>query len=241
MARRYPALTRKIKPIPIRLRHVCGNGRGTTLDGGSTGGNPAGGTIVRRQALVGGLAPAKSSRSSLRLDPFTLPLRFAVSDTAADERLRHVELSHERVVHRRAVAGIKMAVNVPLTAYLGVAVRIDPPVADAPGGVAVVLEHRDPGLSLPLYQAPEGADIVAEWQAWARVLSLPLLVPEESGDLREPFARLGAVRVSSPAVRRRRRGTIKRRRPSIFLRRKAGDAKRALMVHQGEREIIARN
>src|SRR5205814_5529121 len=103
------------------------------------------------------------------------------------------------------------------------------------------LEHRDPGLSLPLYEASEGSDIVAEWQAWARVLSLPLLVAEASGGLREPFARIGAVRIASPIVRRRRRGIIKARRPSIFLRRKAGNAKRPVVVHKDEREIIARN
>jgi hypothetical protein len=134
-----------------------------------------------------------------------------------------------------------MAVNVPVSAYLGVAVRMEAPAAGTPGGVAVVLEHRDPGLSVPLYQAAEGTDIVAEWRTWARVLSLPLLVAGADGGLREPFARIGAVRIAAPLGRRRRRGTIKARRPSIFLRRKAGDAKRPVTIHAGEREIIARN
>ena len=49
--------------------------------------------------------PAGSGRVE-RLDPFSLPVRFAVSDKAADERLRVVELSRERVVVHRAVAGI---------------------------------------------------------------------------------------------------------------------------------------
>jgi hypothetical protein len=34
--------------------------------------------------------PAGSSRA-LRLDPFSLPARFAAIDAAADERVRHVE------------------------------------------------------------------------------------------------------------------------------------------------------
>jgi hypothetical protein len=38
----------------------------------------------------GGL-PAGSSRA-LRLDPFSLPARFAATSAAADERVRHVEL-----------------------------------------------------------------------------------------------------------------------------------------------------
>jgi len=73
------------------------------------------------------------------------------------------------------------------------------------------------------------------------VLGMPLLVADADGALREPFARIGAVRVAAPVRRRRRRGTIKVRRPSIFLRRKAGDPRAARAVHCGEREIIARD
>ena len=50
-----------------------------------------------------GGCPAGSSRA-LRLDPFALPVRFAASDAAADERVRHVELHRERVVVRRSLA-----------------------------------------------------------------------------------------------------------------------------------------
>ena len=195
---------------------------------------------MRRQAAFGGFAPAGSSRDE-RLDPFTLPVRFAVSDKAADERVRYVELSRERVIHRRAVRGIKMAVKVPVAAYLGVAVRMVPPADDEAGAVTIVLEHRDPALSLELYRADDGTDIVAEWQSWARVLGMPLLVAEADGRLREPFARLGAVRVASPTWRRRRRSAIRKRRPSIFLRRKPGRSIADAAVHRDEREIIARN
>ena len=123
---------------------------------------------MRRQIQGGRPVPAGPSRAE-RLDPFTLPIRFAVSDTAADQRVRIVELTRERVVMRRAVRGIKMAVNLPVAAYMGVAIRMEPPEGDKPGVVSVMLEHRDPGLSLPLYRATDGTDIVAEWQSWARV------------------------------------------------------------------------
>ena len=72
---------------------------------------------MRRQAAVGRATPAGSSRDE-RLDPFALPVQFVVSDKAADERVRNVELTRERVVVRRAVNGIKMAVNLPIAAYL---------------------------------------------------------------------------------------------------------------------------
>jgi hypothetical protein len=170
-----------------------------------------------------------------------LPIRFAASDKAADDRTRIVELSRDRVVLRRAVRGIKMAVNVPVANYLGVAVRMEPPADDAPGTVSIVLEHRDPGLSLPLFCAVDGVDIVAEWQSWARVLGMPLLVVEADGRLREPFNRVGALIVAAPVARRRRRSAIKKRRPTLPLRRAAGVMPATPVMHRDEREIIARH
>jgi hypothetical protein len=184
--------------------------------------------------------PAGASRAE-RLDPFALPIRFAMSDTAADQRVRFVELTRERVVMRRAVRGMKMAVNLPVTAYMGVAIRMEPPESDRPGTVSVMLEHRDPGLSLPLYHSTDGTDIVAEWQSWARVLGMPLLVTGEDGRLREPFERIGAVAVAPPSARRRRRTAIRARRPTVPLRRRAGVAPETATVYCDEREIIARN
>jgi hypothetical protein len=195
---------------------------------------------LRRQATDGRTAPAGSSRDE-RLDPFSLPLRFETSDSTADARVRSVELTRERVVMRRSVRGMLMALNLPVKSYLGVALRIDAAADKAAGALAVVLEHRDGALSLPLYRAQDGSDIVAEWQSWARVLSLPLLVVEPDGGLREPFARIGAVRVAAPLGRRRKRSAIKARRPSIFLRRRKGRSLSDAAVHHGEREIIARN
>ena len=184
--------------------------------------------------------PAGSSRVE-RLDPFSLPLRFEVSDKAADERKRSVELTRERVVVHRAVRGIKMAVELPVSAYLGVAVRMEQPAGDCPGAITIVLEHRDPSLSLELYRAADGSDIVAEWQSWGRVLGMPLLVAEADGGLREPFERMGALNTASPCPRRRRRTALSQRRPSILLRRRPGVMPASPAVYRDEREIIARN
>jgi hypothetical protein len=73
------------------------------------------------------------------------------------------------------------------------------------------------------------------------VLGLPLLVAERDGTLREPFPRLGGVALGRPSPRRRRFAAVKRRRPSILLRRKPGRPAANPSVHRGEREIIARN
>jgi hypothetical protein len=178
--------------------------------------------------------------ASLRLDPFSLPVRFEAADEAADERLRIVDLHRERVVVRRSVRGIRMALNMPVKSYRGVAIRLHGETNRQPASIAVVLEHADPALSLPLFASAERDEIVAEWQSWGRVLGLPLLVAENDGSLREPFARLGAVRVEKPTWRRRRRSAIARRRPSRLMRRRPGKLPAVPVVHS-EREIIARN
>ncbi len=187
----------------------------------------------------GGL-PAGSSRA-LRLDPFSLPARFAASDAAADERVRHVELHRERVVVRRSLGGMRMALNVPVSAFAGIALRVVLGEGEAGATASVTLEHKDPSLVLPLFASGEAGEAFAEWRAWGNVLGLPLLVAEDDGVLREPFARLGRVRIDDVRPRRRRRSALKRRRPSMPLRRKACEVTAATPVHRGEREIIARD
>jgi len=187
----------------------------------------------------GGMS-AGSSRA-LRLDPFSLPARFAATDAAADERVRHVELYRERVVVRRSLAGMRMALNMPVSAFAGIAIRVLPGEGDDEASCSVTLEHADPSLALPLFASGEADEAFAEWRAWAKVLGLPLLVAEHDGVLREPFARLGGVRVDTVRPRRRRRSALKRRRPSMPLRRATGKLTGATPVHRGEREIIARN
>lgn len=183
-----------------------------------------------------GGCPAGSGRAE-RLDPFSLPVRFTARDEAADERLRHVELTRERVVVRRSVAGMRMAVNMPLSAFRGVAIRV---ALDVDAGVVVELAHKDPALALPLFVSRETDEAFTEWRSWARVLGLPLLV-EDDGDLREPFARLGQLAIDAPRPRRRRRSPLKRRRASLPLRRALGRIIDTTPVHRGEREIIARS
>lgn len=207
-------------------------------------GSSRAGELHRADAMGLPEAPRRTDATGnhVRLDPFSLPVRFIASDEAADERLRFVDLHRERVVMRRSVRGMRMALNLPVKAFRGVAIRLVFTEADkVPSSLAVVLEHGDPALSLPLFAAAESDDIVAVWQSWGRVLGLPLLVVESDGSLREPFARLGALRIEPPAWRRRRRSAIARRRPNRLLRRRASALPQTPVVHRDEREIIARN
>ena len=184
---------------------------------------------------------ASTIASPWRLDPFSLPVRFTAADGAADEGLRIVDLHRERVVLRRAFAGMRMAVNLPVAAYRGVAIKLSGESGKPPRSISVTLEHADAALSLPLFCSADNNDIVAEWQLWGRVLGLPLLVAEDNGTVREVFARIGRLLIAAPTWRRRRRSAVARRRPSRLLRRRAGALSAVPVVHRGEREIIARD
>ena len=106
--------------------------------------------------------------------------------------------------------------------------------------LAVVLEHADPSLTLPLFLTAQADEALAEWRAWSEVLDVPLLLAKQGKHARAADACLGQLQIERPRPRRRRRSALKGRRPSILLRRATGNAARRSPVHRGEREIIAR-
>ncbi len=158
---------------------------------------------MRRQTVTSGINPAGSSRA-LRLDPLSLPVRFDAHDSRADGGVRQIELHRERVVLRRAVHGMQMAVNVRVTDFLGVALR---------------------GI-VPLCVTSDRDEIAAAWRMWSDIFALPQLPEHETRE---------------PAPRRRRHNAIRARRPKFLVRRRGGDLLNPANIHQGEREIIARD
>jgi len=174
---------------------------------------------VRRQTPTGGINPAGSGRA-LRPDPLSLPVSFETHDVRADGGVRRVELYRERVVLRRAVHGMRMAINVRVSDFRGVALR------GVDDGQMIVLLHRDPSLTIPLCVSSNRDEIVAAWQMWSDIFALPQL-PEDTA--------------REPAARRRRRSAIRARRPKFLMRRRGGGPLDSASVHRGEREIIARN
>ena len=173
---------------------------------------------MRRQTAKSGINPAGSSRT-LRLDPLSLPVSFSAHDIRADGGTRQVELHRERVVLRRAVHGMRMAINVRVNEFLGIALR------EADDTKILVLAHRDPSLTVPLCVSTDAEEIETAWRMWSEIFALPQL---------RDTAR-------EPAPRRRRRNAIRARRPKFLLRRRAGVLRSEANVHRGEREIIARN
>ena len=173
---------------------------------------------MRRQTATSGIIPAGSSRA-LRLDPLSLPVSFSAHDIRADGGTRQVELHRERVVLRRAVHGMRMAINLRVNDFLGIALR------DADDAKMLVLAHRDPSLTVPLCISTDAQEIETAWRMWSEIFALPQL----QDNAREP------------APRRRRRNAIRARRPKFLMRRRPGALLNAANIHRGEREIIARN
>jgi Family of unknown function (DUF6101) len=174
---------------------------------------------VRRQIATSGINPAGSSRA-LRLDPLSLPVSFDAHDIRADGGVRQIELHRERVVLRRALHGMRMAVNLRVRDFLGVGLR------GKNDAQMLVLVHRDPSLTIPLCVSSDADEIAAAWQMWSDIFGLPLLPEDKTRD---------------PAARRRRHNAIRTRRPKFLVRRRLGDLLNPANLHRGEREIIARD
>src|SRR5262245_21406914 len=199
----------------------------------ATTGRRSGREFARRQMVLGGVTPVGSSRGE-RLDPFALPVRFTALDAGADGRSRDVELTRERVVLRRPVRGMRMAGNLPGTAFLGIPLRLLPAAGGAPERATVSLEHRDCGLSVTLLATTGWRAAVVGWRPCGSVLKVSRLIAERDGGWRDALSRLGLVRLCKPGPRRRRHNAIKGRRPSILLRRSAPVVATERMVHRGE-------
>jgi hypothetical protein len=158
--------------------------------------------------------------------------RLTRKDARSDDRTREVAFRNQSVVIARRVGGIAMRVKVPLSSYEGVALSVAVE-CEATGLHKIELLHRDPDLSVPLFEATDTAEIAAEWSAWAHTLSLPRVVEREPGRI-ERFDREAAV---SPAPRRRG-SAVAKRRTRFSRRRKMGALQRLAIAYRDEREIV---
>ena len=185
--------------------------------------------------MAGG-ATVGSSRA-YRLDPHTLPARG--SSLAEEAAVATFIIERDRAIVRRPSSdGAAATYCVPLTAYRGVSVRMEP--VGTNGGVRgyVELLHADPALTLGLSITEDPEEVAEDWQAWARALDLPLLVIGQDGSVGEPLAQIGGVLMGPPKPRRRH-SYFAGRRPRFLTRRKIGNRDR--MVRVEGCEIIARN
>lgn len=180
-----------------------------------------------------------ASGCAMRLDPLALPVRFTAPDAVADGRVRLVEISRERVLLSRSVQGMAIRLHVPMRAFQGLAARAV--AAEGADEIVLTLEHADPALSVRLFATRDDADLIVEWQLWARALGVPLLAVDQAGAVRASFSHSQVCALGAPAPRRRKRNIISKRRPKLPLRRKPGrSGGRSATVYR-ERELIARN
>jgi hypothetical protein len=180
---------------------------------------------------VAGGATVGSTRA-FRLDPNTLPARSSPSDGGSAAAAFIIE-DGQAVLARKGAS-----LTVPLDAYRGVAVRMEPVGSNGAVRAFVELLHNDPELTLPLAMTDDPYDIAGDWQAWGRTLNLPLLIIGQDGSVGEPLVDTNSVHVA-PSKPRRRHSYFAKRRPRFLARRKVGHVDEVSVVFG--REIIARH
>lgn len=173
---------------------------------------------MRRQTTSGD-HPAGSGRAQ-RSDPPLMQLRFYAPDARADGCIRQVELNRKRVVLRRSLHGMWMAISMPVSDYVGIVRRSG--ISDH----TLVLAHRDPSLSIPLLVTADAGELDQAVRVWCVFFALPE-IPDERCD------------TQPPAPRRRRHNAVKWRHPRALMRRRGGGSLSDMAVHRDEREIIA--
>jgi hypothetical protein len=173
------------------------------------------------------------AENRLRLDPYRLPHRISL-----EEARTTWTIDRQGVVMKSVLgSGLPVSVALPARSFKGVAARA---MEQADGSLKVTLElhHHDPALCVPLLVASDLEDAAADWHSWSRLMSLPMLIVGDAGQLSPVRARLGELMVDPAFERRKRLGSLKHR-PWFLRRRKPGVIGPVVRI-TGE-EIIARN
>ena len=141
-------------------------------------------------------------------------------DARADGYCREAQITAASIRITRRVAGVSMIISVPTTCYRGVVLDL----VKSPGKARYRLQlvHRDGDLNVPLFEAEEGLDVIAEWMTWSRFFGLPRLIRTSSGRLAAFDRQLGSIFVGDGSSERRSAKTIISRRPRFLARRKMG-------------------
>jgi hypothetical protein len=199
-------------------------------------GNRRGVQTLRRQASAAGEA-REGSGLLFRLDPLRLPLSLTAADPVADGGSRIIEISRDGIEFCRSIRGVQMRVRLPFSEFDGVAVRVL-----APGGMDPViflsLEHNDDDLSVLLQASEDSDECAAAARQWSRVTGRPILVAGPDGRLQNPA---NIRKAAKTHVRRKRHGALRNRRSMVRLRQQRAAKGIIDRLHEGEREIIARD
>ena len=210
-----------------------------------------------RRRTAGTAEVLEGAGCRVRLDPFELPARVVYSDS--DRRRQKAARQQVAIVgedsvmiRRETGAGVPLYMTVPLSAYQGVLLQVrdeTEPTTAGPAGetssepfgealAALHLHHANPDLAVPLMEADDTDDVIADWQAWGRMLRRPLLIRGVDGSICEPYVRLGEL-IIRPAAARRANTFFRERRPRFLSRRQVGGRFPGRVYR--ETEIIARD
>ncbi|SHE74845.1 hypothetical protein SAMN02745157_0846 [Kaistia soli DSM 19436] len=185
-------------------------------------------------------ANTNATQRDLRLDPFSLPVRYSAI-LSHPNGVAAIVLGRDHVTVKRPLGGIDATLSCPIRAFRGVAVRMTVDAVSDRLRTEIELMHPDSAMSLPLASVEDlgdGEDVAADWQAWGKALGLPLLIIETDGTVREAMPRLGGLDIQAPRARRMV-ASMKRRRPRFLKRRKIGSKGETARVEVNE--IIARD
>lgn len=154
-------------------------------------------------------------------------------DQRAEGGRRQVRVTRSDILIQRRFAGVSMLISVPVAAYRGVALAVEPAQSQH-GGAAyrLSLAHADPDLDVVLFETQDSGAAAADWKYWAFYLDLPRLAAENGEAHPIPGPRDAQI------FWRRRHANVAKRRPRFLARRKKGDLARSQTVFEGEREIV---
>ncbi len=173
-----------------------------------------------------------------RLDPTRLPqqVSYAPRDSANTVTItvgkngatmkRHLEMS-----------GLPLNIALPSRAFRGVAARA---MELGPDTAMVTLEllHEDEALCVPLRVGHDLAAIARDWQLWAEILKLPMMIVDADGIARDLDDSARTV-IAGKSHERRHNAFFAQRRPRFLARRRLGHLGCRLVVEGVE--IIARD
>lgn len=183
--------------------------------------------------MFGGQEPLRAEAQQI-----IQPRSSSEADARAENNRRTVHFETDRIVIVRRVSGVSMRVTMPVAKYDGVGVLM-PNFAEGYRAFRVALVHADPDLSVTLYEGADPAMIDAALAEWSSFFKLPVIGGASAPAVSEHDTP-ATVAVGDRSPQRRRGGTLAKRRPRLYGRRRVGDAERMTLVHRGEREIIAR-
>lgn len=150
----------------------------------------------------------------LHVDPMALPVRYELPGRTFFERAAGVSWAvtlyrDHMVLWRKALFGHRDPLVVPMSEFEAITVRAARS-EDGAFRIAIFLRSTVHGMDIPVYAADHTADAAALWDAWGRVLDLPLEIVDADGTRRTP----GGVLPPEAAIGRiARRAGDRRARP----------------------------